>query len=82
MKTWQEFNETVNDFLLVDGLRKGRGVEKYRDRMIVAGVRDLQAYIPEFRTTPVETSFTKSDLEEHGEKQAHIGQFDVESARI
>lgn len=82
MKTWQEFNDTVNDFLLVDGLRKGRGVEKFRDRMIVAGVRDLQAYIPEFRTTPTETSFTKSDLEEHGEKQAHIGQFDVESARI
>ena len=82
MKTWQEFNDTVNDLLLVDGLRKGRGVEKFRDRMIVAGVRDLMAYIPELRTTPAEESFSKSELELHGEKQCMIGQFDVESARI
>lgn len=61
MKTWQEFNDTVNDLLLVDGLRKGRGVEKFRDRMIVAGVRDLMAYIPELRTTPTEETFTKGD---------------------
>lgn len=82
MKTWQEFNDTVNDLLLVDGLRKGRGVEKFRDRMIVAGVRDLMAYIPELRTTPMEESFSKDELELHGEKQCMIGQFDVESARI
>jgi hypothetical protein len=47
MKTWQEFNDTVNDLLLVDGLRRGRGIERFKDRMIVAGVRDLQSYIPE-----------------------------------
>jgi hypothetical protein len=77
MKTWQEFNDTVNDLLLVDGLRKGRGVEKFRDRMVVAGVRDLMAYIPELRTTPMEESFSKDELELHGEKQCMIdrGQF-------
>lgn len=82
MKTWIEFNETVNDLLLIDGLRKGRGVEKFRDRMIVAGVRDLQSYIPELRTTPTEVSFTKSDLTEHGEKQCQVGEFNVEASRI
>jgi hypothetical protein len=35
MKTWQEFNDTVNDLLLVDGLRRGRGIERFKDRMIV-----------------------------------------------
>lgn len=82
MKNWEQFNEIVNDLLLIDGLRKGRGVEKFRDRMIVAGVRDLQAYIPELRTTPVEASFTNTDLTTHGEKECSIGSFDLEASRI
>lgn len=82
MKTWTEFNDTVIDLLLIDGLRKGRGVERFRDRMIVAGVRDLQTYIPELRTTPVEVSFSSSDLTEHSEKKCQIGDFDVEATRV
>ena len=50
--------------------------------MIVAGVRDLMAYIPELRTTPADASFDKTDLILHGEEQCMIGEFDVESARI
>ena len=45
MKTWAQFNEAVSDLLLVDGLRKGRGVERFRDRMILAGVRDLPMFL-------------------------------------
>ena len=33
---WQEFNDTVRTFLLVDSERKGKGVQNYIDRMIVA----------------------------------------------
>lgn len=47
--TWSEFNEIVRTYLLVDSERKGRGVQNYIDRMIVASVIDLQRYIPSLR---------------------------------
>ena len=47
--TWAEFNEIVRTYLLVDGERKGRGVQNYIDRMIVAAVIDMQRYIPSLR---------------------------------
>lgn len=47
--TWEEFNEIVRTYLLVDGDRKGRGVQNYIDRMIVAAVIDMQRYIPSLR---------------------------------
>jgi hypothetical protein len=72
---WNEFNTVVTDLLLVDGVRKGRGVEKYRDRQIVAGVKELQSYIPKLRLRQTLT-YLKGDLTEHADKQAHIGDFD------
>ena len=47
--TWEEFNDIVRTYLLVDSERKGRGVQNYIDRMIVASVIDLQRYIPSLR---------------------------------
>ena len=42
---WEEFNEVVRTFLLVDKDRKGKGVQEYIDRMIVASIIDLQRYV-------------------------------------
>mgnify|MGYP006109000671 CR=1 FL=1 len=50
--TWQEFNEVVRTYLLVDSERKGKGVQEYIDRMIVASVIDLQRYVPKYTTDP------------------------------
>jgi hypothetical protein len=82
MKTWQAFNDAVNDLLLVDGSRKGRGIERFRDRQIVNGVRDLQRYIPLLREHTGSVSFTGSDLEDHSEGKAEIGDFNYNNARI
>jgi hypothetical protein len=46
---WSEFNEVVRTYLLVDSERKGRGVQEYIDRMIVASAIDLQRYVPSLR---------------------------------
>lgn len=81
MKSWEELNEAVNDLLLVDGLRKGRGVEKFRDRMILAGARDLQAYVPFYRSVPEEKAFTNADLE-NIEDTYEQGTFDYLGARV
>ena len=82
MKTWQTFNDAVIDMLLTDGIRRGRGVEKYRDRMIVAGVRDLQRNIPELRSTPATKSWGQGELTEHSDKQCEVGDFDYEATRV
>ena len=47
--TWEEFNQITRTYLLVDSDRKGRGVQNYIDRMIVASVIDLQRYVPSLR---------------------------------
>lgn len=46
---WQEFNDQVRVFLIVDSERKGRGVQENIDSLIVAGVVDLQRYVPAIR---------------------------------
>ena len=61
--TWQEFNEAVRTFLLVDSERKGRGVQEYIDRMIVASVIDLQRYVPALRENQFK-HFSPSNLVE------------------
>ncbi len=61
--TWEEFNEAVRTFLLVDSDRKGKGVQNYIDRMIVASVIDLQRYIPSFRSSNIK-HFSNSSLVE------------------
>jgi hypothetical protein len=82
MKTWQEFNDAVIELLLTDGARRGLGVEKYRDRMIVAGVRDLQRHIPELRTTPSTLGWTSSGLTTHSEGKCEVGDFNYEGTRV
>lgn len=82
MKTWKEFNDAVNELLLVDGARKGRGVERFRDRLIVNGVRDLQKYIPALRLSNLSQSYTSSDLTVHSEGQAEQGDFNFAGARF
>ena len=61
--TWGEFNEIVSTYLLVDSERKGRGVQDYIDRMIVASVIDMQRYVPGLRANQYKY-FSPSNLVE------------------
>ena len=89
--TWEEFNEAVRTFLLVDSERKGKGVQNYIDRMIVASVIDLQRYIPSFRSSNIKHYSTSSLIEPNPETlsgenaediNAHQGQFNQSKTRI
>lgn len=89
--TWEEFNEAVRTFLLVDSERKGKGVQNYIDRMIVASVIDLQRYIPSFRSSNIKHYSTSSLVEPNPETlsgvnsediNAHQGEFNVSKTRI
>jgi len=82
MKTWQEFNDTVNDMLLIDGLRRGRGVERFKDRMIVAGVKDLQGFIMGYMSTPTELVLDQNEFTLHSEGNCYVGSFNLEASRI
>ena len=60
---WAEFNEVVRTYLLVDAERKGKGVQNYIDRMIVASVIDLQRYVASLRNNQVKHYSTSSLVE-------------------
>jgi hypothetical protein len=60
---WQEFNDTVRIYLIVDSERKGRGVQEYIDQMISASIIDLQRYIPALRENQVKYYSTSSLVE-------------------
>ena len=75
--TWAEFNETVRIFLLVDSERKGKGVQEYIDRMIVASVIDLQRYIPSFRTNNIKHYSTSNLVEPNPETLSGVNQEDI-----
>ena len=88
---WQEFNDTVRTFLLVDSERKGKGVQNYIDRMIVASVIDLQRYIPSFRSSNIKHYSNSSLIEPNPESltgvnaediNAHQGNFNLSKTRI
>jgi hypothetical protein len=88
---WSEFNEAVRTFLLVDSERKGKGVQNYIDRMIVASVIDLQRYIPSFRSSNIKHYSTSNLVEPNPETlsgvnsediNAHQGEFDQSKTRI
>lgn len=89
--TWEEFNEAVRTFLLVDSQRKGKGVQNYIDRMIVASVIDLQRYIPSFRTNNVK-HYSQTNLVEANPQtlsgvnaediNAQEGTFDIAKSRV
>lgn len=53
--TWGEFKEALRTYLLVDSERKGRGVQKYIDRLSRAALIDLQRYVPQLKTASVTT---------------------------
>ena len=61
--TWEEFNDVVRTYLLVDAQRKGKGVQEYIDRMIVASVIEMQRYVPGLRESQIKY-FSPSDLVE------------------
>ena len=61
--TWEEFNEVVRTYLLVDSERKGRGVQEYIDRMIVASSIDMQRYVPSLRENQFRTYSTSNLVE-------------------
>ena len=89
--TWAEFNEAVRTYLLIDSQRKGKGVQDYIDRMIVASVIDLQRYIPSFRANQIK-HYSNSNLVEPNPEtltgvnsedlNAHQGSFDQSKTRI
>lgn len=60
---WKEFNDLTRTYLLVDAERKGRGIQKYIDQLIIAGVKNLQEYISAFRDRNVNVYF-ENDLTE------------------
>jgi len=61
--TWLEFNNLVRTYLLVDSDRKGRGIQKYINQNIVAGVKDLQEYVDQLKIRNVETYFENDMLD-------------------
>jgi|SRR6056300_193615 len=88
---WSEFNEAVRTFLLVDSDRKGKGVQNYIDRMIVASVIDLQRYIPSFRENNIKHYSTSTLVEPDPETlsgvnsediNAHQGSFNQAKTRV
>ena len=89
--TWQEFNEAVRTYLLIDSQRKGKGVQDYIDRMIVASVIDLQRYVPTFRANQIKHFSTSNLVEPNPETltgvnaediNAHQGEFIQSKTRI
>jgi len=59
---WSEFNESVRTFLLVDSERKGRGIQKYIDKQIIAGALDLQQYVSQLQSSNINTFFANEML--------------------
>ena len=53
--TWGAFKKAVREFLTQDSVRKGHGIQKYIERQIRSGVRDLQVYIEELRVSDLVT---------------------------
>ncbi len=54
---WSEFKELVRTNLLVDADRKGRGIQKYINQLMVSGVINLQDYIDAFKSRNINTFF-------------------------
>jgi len=69
---WQEFNDVVRVYLIVDSQRKGKGVQDYIDQMIVASVVDLQRYVPALRQNQIKaySNLVSADINPLGEVNA------------
>jgi hypothetical protein len=88
---WQQFNDKVRVFLLVDSERKGRGVQEKIDSLIANAVRDLSTYVKELRdhqfshyagSTLVEPDPIDLNAVNAEDLNVHKGVFAVPNARI
>jgi hypothetical protein len=59
---WSEFQDKVRVNLLVDADRKGRGIQKYINQLMVSAVVNLQDYIDAFKARNVNTFFASDML--------------------
>ena len=75
--TWEEFNEAVRTYLLIDSQRKGKGVQDYIDRMIVASVIDLQRYVPSFRANQIKHYSVSNLVEPNPETLTGVNSEDI-----
>ena len=46
---WSEFKDKVRVNLLVDADRKGRGIQKYINQLMISAVVNLQDYVDAFK---------------------------------
>ena len=60
---WSEFKDKVRVNLLVDADRKGRGIQKYINQLMISGVVNLQDYVDAFKARNINTFFA-SDMQE------------------
>ena len=75
---WQEFNDQVRVFLIVDSERKGRGVQENIDSLIVASVVDLQRYVPAIRQNQYKFYSKSSLVEPNPEDLSNVNSEDLE----
>lgn len=59
---WSEFQDKVRVNLLVDADRKGRGIQKYINQLMVSAVVNLQDYIEAFKARNVNSFFSDDML--------------------
>ena len=88
---WQEFNDQVRVFLIVDSERKGRGVQENIYSLIVASVVDMQRYVPAIRLNQYRF-FSESSLVEPNPEDlndvnnedidVHKGEFNMSNIRV
>lgn len=75
---WQEFNDQVRVFLIVDSERKGRGVQENIDSLIVASVVDLQRYVPAIRQNQYKFFSDSSLVEPNPEDLSNVNSEDLD----
>jgi hypothetical protein len=75
---WQEFNDQVRVFLIVDSERKGRGVQENIDSLIVASVVDLQRYVPAIRQNQYKFYSNSSLVEPNPEDLSNVNSEDLD----
>jgi|TARA_Y100000310_G_scaffold175913_1_gene176035 hypothetical protein len=69
--TFAEFKVIVNEFLLLEGIRKGRSLDAYRNRMLRMAVIEIQEYV-EFYRQSHETLYDEGDVAEEGQASSGL----------
>jgi len=75
---WQEYNDEVRVFLIVDSERKGRGVQENIDSLIVASVVDMQRYVPAIRQNQYKFFSDSSLIGPNPEDLSNVNSEDVD----